>query len=57
LAKSNGEARRHVKGGAIRINDLSINDERTVVDQSTIDDEGMIKLSMGKKRHIVVMTK
>jgi tyrosyl-tRNA synthetase len=57
LATSNGEARRHVKGGAIRINDLSINDERTVVDQSTIDDEGMIKLSMGKKRHIVVMTK
>jgi tyrosyl-tRNA synthetase len=57
LAKSNGEARRHVKGAAIKINDLSIKDERTVVDQSSIDDEGMIKLSMGKKRHIVVMTK
>jgi tyrosyl-tRNA synthetase len=57
LATSNGEARRHVRGGAIRINDHSINDERTVVDQSSIDDEGMIKLSMGKKRHIVVMTK
>ena len=55
LATSNGEARRHIKGGAIRINDLPISDDRTVVDQSYIDDEGMIKLSMGKKRHIVVM--
>ncbi|MCP4181887.1 MAG: tyrosine--tRNA ligase [Hyphomicrobiales bacterium] len=55
LAKSNGEARRHIKGGAIRINDLSISDDSTVVDQSYIDGEGMIKLSMGKKRHIVVL--
>jgi len=55
LASSNGEARRHIKGGAIKINDLSINDDRMIVDQSHIDSEGMTKLSMGKKRHILIL--
>jgi len=57
LASSNGEARRHIKGGAIRINDQPINDERALINESAIDDKGMIKLSMGKKQHVVVKTK
>ena len=57
FASSNGEARRHVKGGAIRLNDAVINDERVLVDVSFCDDDGLIKLSMGKKRHILVRSR
>jgi tyrosyl-tRNA synthetase len=54
LAASNGEARRHVQGGAVRINDRSINDERRVIDGGDITADGIIKLSLGKKKHILI---
>lgn len=53
LASSNGEARRHIKGGAVRINDASCGDERTIVGADKLID-GAIKLSVGKKRHVLV---
>ncbi|THK38471.1 tyrosine--tRNA ligase [Ensifer sp. MPMI2T] len=53
LAASNGEARRHVQGGAVRINDEAISDERRVVAYGDIAG-GVIKLSLGKKKHILV---
>ncbi len=55
FASSNGEARRLIKGGAIRVNDISINDEQTMVDESYLDGDGVIKLSMGKKRHVLIL--
>ena len=54
LAQSNGEARRHVKGGAVRINDVARNDERSLVTAKEQDADGVIKLSLGKKRHVLV---
>ena len=54
LASSNGEARRQVKGGAIRLNDSAVSDERLMVDNGYLNDDGAIKLSMGKKRHFLV---
>ena len=54
LASSNGEARRHVKGGAIRINDKQISDERMIVTPDNLNDAGAVKLSMGKKKHYLV---
>ncbi len=54
LAKSNGEARRAVKGGAVRVNDEKISDERLVLTEKHINDEGVIKLSFGKKRHVLL---
>ncbi len=54
LASSNGEARRHVKGGAIKINDIAISDERLSVDETHLNDSGVVKLSMGKKKHVLV---
>lgn len=53
LASSNGEARRHVKGGAVRINDEPVSDERMTIDQSFVAD-GVVKLSLGKKKHVLV---
>ena len=57
LASSNGEARRHVKGGAIRINDEQVSDERMSVTSDNLNDSGAIKLSMGKKKHFLIKPK
>jgi len=54
LASSNGEARRHVKGGAIRINDQQVSDERMSVSAEQLNDAGAVKLSMGKKKHFLI---
>jgi tyrosyl-tRNA synthetase len=54
LAGSNGEARRHVQGGAVRINDRPIGDERKIVGSGEVTADGVIKLSLGKKKHILI---
>ena len=54
LAASNGEARRHVQGGAVRINDAAVSDERRVIGTADVSADGVIKLSLGKKKHILV---
>ncbi|CAN7640975.1 tyrosine--tRNA ligase [Rhizobium sp. LjRoot30] len=54
LAASNGEARRHVQGGAVRINDKAISDERQVIGSGDITADGVIKLSLGKKKHLLI---
>jgi tyrosyl-tRNA synthetase len=54
LAASNGEARRHVQGGAVRINDQAISDERRMIGSAEITTDGVIKLSLGKKKHILI---
>ena len=54
LAGSNGEARRHVQGGAVRINDQAVSDERRLIGSGEITADGVIKLSLGKKKHILI---
>ncbi len=54
LAASNGEARRHVQGGAVKINDAAVSDERMAVGTGQMTADGVIKLSLGKKKHILV---
>lgn len=54
FAKSNGEARRHIQGGAIRVNDAAVADEKLVLSQADLNAEGAIKLSMGKKKHVLL---
>lgn len=54
LAVSNGEARRHVQGGAVRINDVAVSDERRLIGTADVSADGVIKLSLGKKKHILV---
>lgn len=53
LCASNGESRRQVKGGAVRINDHTISDERRLLTDRDLAD-GVIKLSLGKKKHVLV---
>ena len=54
LAKSNGEARRLIKGGGGRLNGAVITDETRLVGLADLAGEGVIKLSAGRKRHAVV---
>ena len=53
LANSNSEARRQVQGGAVRINDVAISDPTAIVSGADVT-EGRIKLSSGRKKHILV---
>jgi tyrosyl-tRNA synthetase len=54
LAASNGEARRHIQGGAVRLNDQPVADERRMVSLYDVSSDGAVKLSLGKKKHILV---
>ena len=54
LAATNSEARRHVQGGAVRINDVPVTDERRGVVSADLTGGGVIKLSVGKKKHVLV---
>ncbi|MBN36660.1 MAG: tyrosine--tRNA ligase [Rhodospirillaceae bacterium] len=54
LAQSNGEARRLIKGGGARVNDTAISDEMHKVSEADAGDDGTIKLSAGKKRHVLL---
>jgi len=54
LATSNGEARRLIKGGGGKLNDEKISDETQTITLDDINDEGLIKLSAGKKRHALI---
>jgi tyrosyl-tRNA synthetase len=54
LVPSTGEARRQVKSGGLRVNDQPVGDERTVLRAGDLTPEGVIKLSFGKKRHVLL---
>lgn len=54
LAASNGEARRHVQGGAVRVNDQPVSDERRALTTGDVGAGDVIKLSVGRKKHVLV---
>jgi tyrosyl-tRNA synthetase len=54
LVASNGEARRQVKAGGLKINDVTVSDDKMVLTAKDLTPEGVIKLSLGKKRHVLL---
>ena len=54
LSASNGEARRLIQGGGARVNDAKVEDEALVLDLGALNSDGVIKLTAGKKRHVIV---
>ncbi|MET0168864.1 MAG: tyrosine--tRNA ligase [Aliihoeflea sp.] len=54
LAGSNGEARRHIQGGAVRINDVPVSNDRQLIGDADVTSDGIVKLSLGKKKHVLV---
>jgi tyrosyl-tRNA synthetase len=54
LVASNGEARRQIKNGGLRVNDDVVTDEKMMLTPSQLTPQGVIKLSLGKKRHVLL---
>lgn len=52
LVASNGEARRQIQGGGLRLNDAVLTDPTIIVRADTFVD-GVAKLSLGKKKHVL----
>jgi tyrosyl-tRNA synthetase len=53
LVASNGEAKRHIGAGALRVNDIAVADENASLSPAHVVD-GAIKLSLGKKKHALL---
>jgi tyrosyl-tRNA synthetase len=54
LATSNGEARRAIANNAIAVNDKRITSDKHTIGEGDLTPEGVIKLSLGKKRHVLL---
>mgnify|MGYP002652167273 FL=1 len=54
LASSNGDAKRQIKGGGLRVNDVAVTDEKMTLTSANLTPEGVIKLSLGRKRHVLI---
>jgi tyrosyl-tRNA synthetase len=54
LVASTSEARRQVRSGGLRVNDAAVSDERATVGESDVSAEGVVKLSLGRKRHVLL---
>ncbi|AAU04013.1 tyrosine--tRNA ligase [Rickettsia typhi] len=54
LARSKSEARKIIRGKGAKINDQLVEDENMTIDTNFLLDKKVIKLSVGKKRHILV---
>ncbi|EJW11216.1 Tyrosyl-tRNA synthetase [Rhodovulum sp. PH10] len=54
LVASNGEARRQVKAGGLKVNDATVTDEKATLTARDLTAEGVIKLSLGKKKHVLL---
>jgi tyrosyl-tRNA synthetase len=54
LVKSNSEARRQVQAGGLRVNDAVVTDEKAKLRPGDISADGVIKLSFGRKKHVLL---
>ncbi len=54
LASSASEARRAIEGGGLRVNDVPVKDPRATADLTSLTESGVIKLSLGRKKHVLV---
>jgi tyrosyl-tRNA synthetase len=54
LTNSTSEARRFIQGGGLRLNDVPVADVKATATLADLTQEGVFKLSVGKKHHILV---
>jgi tyrosyl-tRNA synthetase len=54
LVPSTGEARRQVQAGGLRVNDQPVVDAKAVLTQADAVNGGSVKLSFGKKKHVLL---
>ncbi|MCW5690111.1 MAG: tyrosine--tRNA ligase, partial [Pseudolabrys sp.] len=54
LVSSNGDARRQIKAGGLKVNDATVTDDKMSLSAKDLTPEGVIKLSLGKKKHVLL---
>jgi tyrosyl-tRNA synthetase len=54
LVASTSDARRQIKGGGLKVNDVTVTDEKMLLTPKDLTPEGVIKLSLGRKKHVLV---
>jgi tyrosyl-tRNA synthetase len=54
LVPSTSEARRQIKGGGLRVNDVVVTDEKALLTLQDAIAGGAVKLSFGKKKHVLI---
>ncbi|MGB6465266.1 MAG: tyrosine--tRNA ligase, partial [Xanthobacteraceae bacterium] len=54
LAASNGEVRRAIANNAVMVNDARVTDEMAHLTERDVTADGAIKLSLGRKRHVLL---
>ena len=54
LAASNSEVRKLIANNGLKLNDAPVSDPRLTVDASALNGDGVLKLSSGKKKHVLV---
>ena len=54
LAASNGEVRRAIANNAILVNDKRVTSEKATIGEADITAGGVVKLSLGRKRHVLL---
>jgi tyrosyl-tRNA synthetase len=54
LVASTGEARRQIRGGGLRVNDEPVTDERAMLGREALGAAGVAKLSLGRKKHVLL---
>ena len=54
LANSKGEIRRMIKNNGLKINNKIISDETKVINSKSFDQDNNMKVSHGKKQHVIV---
>ncbi|HYA72271.1 MAG TPA: tyrosine--tRNA ligase, partial [Roseiarcus sp.] len=54
LVASTGEARRQIRGGGLRVNDVALGDEKAIIGRDALQGRGIVKLSLGRKKHVLL---
>ncbi len=54
LVASTGEARRQIRGGGLKVNDQTVTDERATIGRDDLGPNGAVKLSLGRKKHVLL---
>jgi len=54
LVSSNGDARRQIKAGGLKVNDATVSDDKMSLTSKDLTADGVIKLSLGKKKHVLL---
>jgi tyrosyl-tRNA synthetase len=54
LAASNSEARKLIANNGLKLNDAAVSDPKLMVDSAALNSDGVLKLSSGKKKHVLV---